>query len=262
MFEIDKEKFGAFVAQLRKEKNLTQKELAEKLYLSDKAVSKWERGLSMPDITILTPLAETLGVTVAELLNCQRMPEQSLPTEQVDVLMKKVISFRDDTVIPPWKRWKHWLILGITWLIVGIEWMTLLYMKHDASAMSSEMGTFLLLSAIFGVYFWLLIFEKLPKYYDENRISYYYSNGFKMNIPGVSLNNSNWPRIVKTVRWWCVYEPISVPLIYALVHYVEFQTGVGIIWGRNMSTAMLILLLYSLLTLFLPLIYVGKKYQR
>ena len=43
---IDKEKFGAFVAQLRKEKGLTQKELAEKLFLSDKAISKWERGFS------------------------------------------------------------------------------------------------------------------------------------------------------------------------------------------------------------------------
>lgn len=46
MFEIDKEQFGGFVAQLRKEKGLMQKELAEKLYVSDKAVSKWERGVS------------------------------------------------------------------------------------------------------------------------------------------------------------------------------------------------------------------------
>ena len=69
MFEIDKAKFGAFVAQLRKEKGLMQKELAEKLYVSDKAVSKWERGLSIPDVAILVPLAEILGVTVTELLS-------------------------------------------------------------------------------------------------------------------------------------------------------------------------------------------------
>ena len=54
MFEIDKAKFGAFVAQLRKEKGLMQKELAEKLYVSDKAVSKWERGLSIPDVAKVT----------------------------------------------------------------------------------------------------------------------------------------------------------------------------------------------------------------
>ena len=46
MYEIDKSKFGAFVAQLRKEKGYTQKELAEKLFISDKAVSKWETGVS------------------------------------------------------------------------------------------------------------------------------------------------------------------------------------------------------------------------
>lgn len=60
MFDIDKEKFGAFISALRKEKGITQKELAEKLFLSDKAVSKWERGLSMPDITLLVPLSKVL----------------------------------------------------------------------------------------------------------------------------------------------------------------------------------------------------------
>ena len=64
---LDKEKVGAFLAQLRKEKGYTQKELAEKLWVSDKAVSKWERALSMPDIALLTPLARCLGVSVTEL---------------------------------------------------------------------------------------------------------------------------------------------------------------------------------------------------
>lgn len=45
-YKIDNEKFGAFLSRLRKEKGMTQKELAEKLYVSDKAVSKWERGVS------------------------------------------------------------------------------------------------------------------------------------------------------------------------------------------------------------------------
>ena len=51
MFRIDNQKFGAFVAELRREKGMTQKELAERLFVSDKAVSKWERGLSLPDIS-------------------------------------------------------------------------------------------------------------------------------------------------------------------------------------------------------------------
>ena len=53
MYQISNEKFGLFVTELRKEKNLTQKDLAEKLYVSDKTVSKWERGLSMPNVVLL-----------------------------------------------------------------------------------------------------------------------------------------------------------------------------------------------------------------
>lgn len=73
MYEIDNEKFGIFLAQLRKQKDLTQKELAQRLFVSDKAVSKWERGLSMPDIALLSPLADLLGVTITELLSGQRI---------------------------------------------------------------------------------------------------------------------------------------------------------------------------------------------
>ena len=68
MFEINKNTFGEFLAAQRKEKGYTQKELAARLFVSDKAVSKWERGLSMPDISLLMPLADILDVTVTELL--------------------------------------------------------------------------------------------------------------------------------------------------------------------------------------------------
>ena len=70
MFEIDKKQFGLFVAELRKEKGFTQKELAAKLLISDKAVSKWETGQSCPDISLLVPMAGVLDVTVTELLLC------------------------------------------------------------------------------------------------------------------------------------------------------------------------------------------------
>ena len=52
MFEIDKQRFGKFVAELRKEKGVTQKELAKELFISDKAISKWETGVSIPDTAL------------------------------------------------------------------------------------------------------------------------------------------------------------------------------------------------------------------
>ena len=65
-------KFGKLISTLRKEKNMTQKELAEKLNITDKAVSKWERGDSFPDITLIEPIAKELGITVGELINGEK----------------------------------------------------------------------------------------------------------------------------------------------------------------------------------------------
>ena len=73
MYQISNEKFGLFVTELRKEKNLTQKDLAEKLYVSDKTVSKWERGLSMPNVVLLIPIADHffLHLIVEQMILCK-----------------------------------------------------------------------------------------------------------------------------------------------------------------------------------------------
>ena len=97
MFEIDRAKFGAFVSELRKEKGITQKELAEKLCISDKAISKWETGKAIPDVTLLVPLAEILGVSTTELLECRRIEQpESMGKEDTDNLVKKVIELSED----------------------------------------------------------------------------------------------------------------------------------------------------------------------
>lgn len=69
---MNEHRIGQFIAELRKEKNMTQKDLAGQLHITDKAISKWERGLSCPDISLLSPLADLLGVTVSELLNAKK----------------------------------------------------------------------------------------------------------------------------------------------------------------------------------------------
>lgn len=73
---MDNLKFGNFIKELRKEKNMTQKDLAKKIGLTDKAISKWERGLSFPDITMLGSLAEIFDVDVTEILNGERGKEK------------------------------------------------------------------------------------------------------------------------------------------------------------------------------------------
>ena len=69
---MDAIKTGTLIAQARREKGMTQKELSELLHVTDRAVSKWERGLSFPDVSLLEPLAGALGLTLTELLDGER----------------------------------------------------------------------------------------------------------------------------------------------------------------------------------------------
>ena len=83
---------GRFISEVRKKKGLTQKELAEQLSVTDKAVSKWETGRSAPDIALLEPLARELGVSVVEILQGEKIEEENFPAvsdEVVVTTMKK-----------------------------------------------------------------------------------------------------------------------------------------------------------------------------
>lgn len=77
---LDKQQLGAFIAENRKRQGLTQQQLAQTLHVTDKAVSKWERGLSYPDVTLLQPLAAAFGLRVDDLLTCRAAEkEEPLP---------------------------------------------------------------------------------------------------------------------------------------------------------------------------------------
>lgn len=81
---------GRFISQLRKEKGMTQMELAEKLNVTDKAVSKWETGRSAPDVSMLIPLSENLGVTVTEILKGEKISTESLSEASNEVIVKAI----------------------------------------------------------------------------------------------------------------------------------------------------------------------------
>ena len=66
---MDKYVTGAVIRKLREDKKMTQEELAEKVFVSSKAVSKWETGQGFPDVSLIEPLAKALGISVIELLS-------------------------------------------------------------------------------------------------------------------------------------------------------------------------------------------------
>ena len=75
---MEAKELGEYIAKKRKEKQITQKELAKRLNVTDKAVSRWERGLGFPDINTFEPLADALGITLTELMRCSRETEDAL----------------------------------------------------------------------------------------------------------------------------------------------------------------------------------------
>lgn len=81
---MDAKKFGAFLQNRRRELGLTQSQLGERLGVTDKAISRWERGVGFPDISLLEPLAAALGLTVVELMRSERMEQETVPTEKAD----------------------------------------------------------------------------------------------------------------------------------------------------------------------------------
>lgn len=88
---IDQAKIGKFIADKRKEKSLTQAEVAEKLGITDRAVSKWERGLCLPDSSQMIPLCTLFGITVNELLSGEEIMESKIneTAEKLIVEMKR-----------------------------------------------------------------------------------------------------------------------------------------------------------------------------
>ena len=255
MFEIDKAKFGAFVAQLRKEKGLMQKELAEKLYVSDKAVSKWERGLSIPDVAILVPLAEILGVTVTELLECRRLPkDEPLDSRQTEEIVKKVIGLTEEEQrkYRP-DRLKRGLQLFLCAAVGLLEIWVLTMLGYSMDEIFASLGTMMILMAIFGLYFCVFTKEKLPGYYDENRISSFSDGFLRMNMPGVCFNNRNWPHIVRAGQLWAMIGLTASPAIFFLL--TKFLPAV---WD---AASVYIILILALGGLFVPMTVVARKYE-
>ena len=84
---MDNKKIGLFIAERRKSLGMNQKELADKLSVTDKAISKWETGRGMPDISLLQPLAEELQVSLSELLNGELITEENISKESDKIIL-------------------------------------------------------------------------------------------------------------------------------------------------------------------------------
>ena len=107
---MDNIQFGGFVAQLRKEKGFTQKELADKLSVTDKAVSKWETGKGFPDLKLLEPLAQVLGVSLVELMQGKRQEAETLTVAEADAAVSQAMGQSERTSARRYLRLFRWFL--------------------------------------------------------------------------------------------------------------------------------------------------------
>ena len=116
---MDQLKIGKFIAECRKQNGLTQLQLSEKLSITDKAVSKWERGIAMPDSSIMLELCDILGISVNELLSGERidMERNDQKNEQLLLEMAKELEKKNKTI---WSSMWMIMIVSITALLAGI----------------------------------------------------------------------------------------------------------------------------------------------
>ena len=110
---MDQLKIGKFIADCRKQKSLTQMQLAEKLGITDKAVSKWERGIAMPDSSIMLALCDILGISVNELLSGEKicMENNDQKNEQLLLEMAKELETKNKTI---WNA--MWAIMTVSFI--------------------------------------------------------------------------------------------------------------------------------------------------
>lgn len=111
---MDSKVFGRFIAEIRKEKGMTQAELAGIIGVTDKAISRWERGAGFPDINTLEPLAKALNITVIELMHSERsdMKNENLPESQMIEIMNQAVEMSKENQRQ--ERFSQWLAAIVT----------------------------------------------------------------------------------------------------------------------------------------------------
>ncbi|MBO5884322.1 MAG: helix-turn-helix transcriptional regulator [Clostridia bacterium] len=113
---MDYNKIGQFITNERKQKNLTQSKLAEKLFVSEKTVSKWENGKSIPDTSLLPQLCEILGVGLNELLSGEKKETKTSNSSQEQLILGMAAEIEQ----------KNKIIWQSMWVIMGVSIIALL----------------------------------------------------------------------------------------------------------------------------------------
>ena len=144
---MDLVKIGKFIANLRKEKNLTQEELAEKLFITDRAVSKWERGISLPDADKMLDLCNIFGINVNELLIGEKINMKDY-NDKTDKLLVELARQEED------KNKKLMAAMWVILIVSSLFYASVIYFAYKALGEGFTYGTVIVVSTIIIVFTW------------------------------------------------------------------------------------------------------------
>lgn len=138
---MNQEKIGRFIAQLRKEKKMTQIDLANKLGITDRAISKWENGRGLPDLSLLIPLGEALDISINELLSGERLDKKNYQ-EKLEENIINTIDYTDKKIKKAKKIFIIILSVILIFIIIFITMFTIDInrMKNNESVLFSTWG--------------------------------------------------------------------------------------------------------------------------
>ena len=127
---MDPKKTGIVISEARKQLEMTQKDLADKLYVSDKAVSKWERGLCFPDISVLIPLTEILNISLYDLLRGEKLNKK-----EVEETLKNTINYSNSEIKRKKKKYITFSsIIILVMVLTSIISLVFINKNNDISA--------------------------------------------------------------------------------------------------------------------------------
>ena len=231
--QLDAATLGAFVARVRAERGLTQRQLAERLYVSDKTVSKWERGLSLPSVPLLVPLAGALDLSISELMACEEAPhEERLGRAEADRLIAASLDL-SGAALTGRQRALRCAAFAATVAVWGALTARVVF-SRDLDLLLSGLadpavsGGLLMLVAL--AWFSFFCCETLPGYYDENRISFVAQGPFRMNLGCLMrVHNGNWPVICRAARWSAAAAAVLLPALELALGDVLPNATVGLL---------------------------------
>ena len=163
---MNQEKIGKFIAEKRKEKKLTQEQLAEKLSISKNAVSKWERGLNLPDVSIMQDLCKILNITLNELFVGEKILDEKYKEvadnnllhvlENSSFTLKEKIDFYK-------KKWKEEHISKM--ILCFIIWIVLIIVLKFQNVENYIIGT---IAGMLFILFYIVLYNQMMIYVENN----------------------------------------------------------------------------------------------